>query len=146
MKKTLWLLAASLCFPAVAARSASIQIDAVAVDQTAGQLYIDGANLIQLGFVPIVTLDGQTLSVCSSCYSDTSITAALPPGLQLGDYALRIFTAKTDLIEYGLTIGAGAVGLQGGQEEKGEKEDAGPCEVESHCLYVPNIPRMNFPS
>ena len=121
MKKTFCLLAASLCFPVTAALAASIDIDTVTVDETAGELYITGTNLIQPNFTPAVTLGGQSLFVCNTCYSDTLITAALPPALQAGDYVLRVFTAKNNYYEYDLTVGA--VGPQG---EKGDKGDTGP--------------------
>lgn len=121
MKETLCLLAASLCFPVTAALAASIDIDTVTVDETSGELYITGTNLIQPNFTPVVTLGGQSLFVCNTCYSDTLITAALPPALQAGDYVLRVFTAKNNYYEYDLTVGA--VGPQG---EKGDTGDTGP--------------------
>ncbi|MDU9047836.1 MAG: hypothetical protein Q3M30_03230 [Candidatus Electrothrix sp. Rat3] len=124
MKKTLCLLAVSLCFPVTAALSAPIDIDTVTVDQTSGELYITGTNLIQPDFTPSVTLGGQSLFVCSSCYSDTLITASLPPALQDGDYVLRVFTAKNNSYEYDLTVGA--VGPQGEKGEKGDTGDTGP--------------------
>jgi hypothetical protein len=122
MKKTLCLLAASLCFPVTAALAASI--DTVTVDQTSGELYITGTNLIQPNFPPSVTLGGQDLFVCASCYSDALITASLPATLQDGDYVLRVFTAKNNSYEYYLTVGA--VGPQGEKGEKGDAGDIGP--------------------
>jgi hypothetical protein len=113
MKKTLCLLVASLCFLAITANSASIKIDTVTVDQVAGELSITGVDLVQPGFTPAVTLGAQSLSVCPSCYSNTNITAQLPPGLLPGDYALRVFTSNNNSFEYHLTVGA--VGLQGSQ-------------------------------
>ncbi|WPD24024.1 MAG: hypothetical protein SD837_05550 [Candidatus Electrothrix scaldis] len=120
MKITSCLLTASLCLFANIAHSAPIEIDTVTVDELAGELYITGVNLTQPKFTPAITLGAQSLFICSSCYSDTDITASLPPGLLPGDYALRLFTSRNNYFEYQLTVGA--VGLQG---EKGEKGDTG---------------------
>ncbi|WP_417913632.1 hypothetical protein [Candidatus Electronema sp. JM] len=126
MKKMCCLVVIAAMYSSHAlAASSLIAIDSIKVDQANGEIYIDGVNLVKPNFTPpIITLGGQQLHVCNTCYSATNITATLPNGLSDGDYALRIFTSNNNFLEYHLTIGA--VGLQGPTGDPGIVGPTGP--------------------
>src|SRR5262245_445998 len=122
-RSLLFLVAASVLAPGIAAAQTRLVIHRVEVDEPAALITITGSEFGEAA--PEVTLEGVPVAVIS--HTQSEVVIGLPPGTTPGTYLLTVTRSGLGPFNKGsVDVAIGAEGPQGPQGVPGPQGDTGP--------------------
>ncbi|WP_086930585.1 IPT/TIG domain-containing protein [Agarilytica rhodophyticola] len=101
MFKLILYLTIGIAFSCEALDIEGTSIEQVASDGTT--LIIQGRGLTYNDNIPEIKISDVQLQICSFCFSNTEITAEMPPSLGNGDYKIKLYSDGIPIATYDYT-------------------------------------------